>query len=226
VDRPGDPRRLGEVGLAYKRRAEAPIEIVDPDRALAARQAALEDRRKALGRFRDFLVWVPLGALADEAQSYVLRLQGDIDSEEIAIADELARRQRAADEARALAAARRSAQRRRTRWHVGAAVIGGVGLGAIGLGTYYGVRARSLSRELSNADEWSPARTDQVAEGEQADRLMIGLTVGGSLAVLAAGAAVWYVYRDPLPAESPITSIERADPAHALAARLVEDQHE
>ncbi len=206
------------MGLAYKRRAEAATEAAKTagaegtdrgtaDQALNDRRAAVDDRKKALDRFRDFLNWMPEGRLSDEARSYVFRLQSDIDAEEAAIDTEAARLadERAAEQ-RSLAQAQRERARRR-RWQLASAVVAGVGVGLAGTGAYYGWRAHTLSRELSTLDDWTPAAESDLAAGQRAEGRMIVFTASGGIAVVTAGVLFWYAHRD-----------RGAGEAHALTA--------
>ncbi len=199
------------LGLAYKRRAEATTAAAlaastgadasdDGDAtgeaALTARRAAVEDRRKALEQFRDFLGWTAEGRLSDEARSYVFRLQSDIDAEEAAITAETARLADARLARHQQAERARRARTRRGRLQVTSAVVAGVGVGLLAAGTYQGWRAHTLSRELSNIDDWTPDAMADVDAGERAERWMIGLTVSGGVALAAACTLFWYARRD------------------------------
>lgn len=218
------------LGLAYKRRAEAATvaaiaaaaEAADEesaDRALAARGAANEDRKKALGRFRDFLVWAPEGRLSDEARSYVFRLQSDLDDEEAAIAAEAARLEDARDQRRRQAEVARRAHAGRKRLQLASVVVAGVGVGLVGGGTYCGWRAHSLSRELSNVDDWTTGTMADVAAGERAERRMLGLTIGGGVVLATAGTLFWYARRGRGEESPPVMAVI-SDSGVAVAGRF------
>jgi tetratricopeptide (TPR) repeat protein len=71
----------------------------------------------------------------------------------------------------------------------GAAI--GAGLIGLGVGTYYGIKARGLSNDLSSADVYD---TTRIAKGQQAAKLMvIGCTAGAALVV--GGAFTYWIGR-------------------------------
>jgi len=191
------------IGLAYKKRAEQPIEASQPKEALGLRKHAIEDRRQALTRFRDFLTWIPNGKLSDEARSYVFRLEGDINKQETVVAAESQRiaeedeRQRQREEQqRRVEEARRHAAARRKNLQIVSIAAAGLGVAMAGVGSYYGWQAHTLSNELSHVEDWTPQADAKVAAGARAETRMVVLTVAGGAAAAAAGILYWYTRRD------------------------------
>ncbi len=191
------------IGLAYKKRAEQPIEASSPREALELRKRAIEDRRQALTRFRDFLSWIPNGKLSNEARSYVFRLEGDITKQEALVAAEARQlaeaeeRQRRLDEQqRRLDEARRRAALRRRNLRISSIAVAGFGVAAGGVGAYYGWQAHSLSKELSRVEDWTPQADAKVAAGERAETRMIVFTAIGGAAAATAGILYWYTRKD------------------------------
>jgi hypothetical protein len=187
------------IGLAHKKRAEQPIDEPRPRESLELRRRAVEDRRRALARFRDFLSWMPSGKLADEARAYVFRLEGDIDKQEVLVATETRRiaeeeeRQRRMEEARhRMEGAHRRAALRHRRLRVAGIAVAGLGVAVSAVGGYYGWRASSLSNELSRVEDWTPQADAKVAAGERAETRMIVFTAIGGAAVISAGVLYWY----------------------------------
>ncbi|MEZ4402544.1 MAG: hypothetical protein R3B06_21150 [Kofleriaceae bacterium] len=88
------------------------------------------------------------------------------------------------------------APRSSARWRRPTALaLGAVGLAGVGLGAYAGLRARSISDELSaNRGPWTDALLATQADGERAERrAIVGLTVGGALVVT--GVVLWVTGR-------------------------------
>lgn len=185
-------------GLAFKRRAERPIDTSVPEQALAQRRRAIEDRKSALARFRAFLELVPGGKLTLEAQANMAHLDAEIEEQEtIATAEErriLDLREQAREAAELDRRRReqyRAEARRGRRLRVGAYTAAGLAGASFGIGTYYGLRARTLAQDLSRVTDWTPTNDAQVSEGERSEMRMILFTSIGGVALGVAGALYW-----------------------------------
>jgi len=179
-------------------------------------------RDQAIAYYRRYLEAAPHGDAADIARSHIAAMEEEIRTEREAAearkrAEEAASRQRAAVEARrqreteaaAREAARRAAereaqarvaeaeaeQRRRTghTLRLGGALTAGAGAISVGIGLYFGWRARSLSDEVSaTTGAWTDELGQKVDDARSAERTMLVLTsVGG--AVILGGGLLYYL---------------------------------
>jgi len=90
--------------------------------------------------------------------------------------------------------------------------IGAVGVVGLGAGSYFGLRARSLSDELSETDRerWTTADIENFEDGESAERNAIVFGVAGGVLV-AGGIALYLVGREggEIDQPAPLVSIGR-----------------
>lgn len=177
---------------------------------------------EALAFYEQFLATNPKGKKAAAAKRRVKELQKAVaaaeeearrraEEEEQARrlaeqqAAEEAERQRVAEEearaAEAAAAAERTRRRRGTTSLIVGASLGGAGLVGIGVGVVFGLKASSLSDELSQPMAvYDPAKQ---ADGESAERAMLlGVTLGS--ACLVAGAVFTWRWWSGRRREAPV----------------------
>jgi serine/threonine-protein kinase len=182
--------------------AEAPL----PDLLfnLAQVQRLKGDKRQALDNYLLYLEQAPNGRGADESRQWVTTLSRDIRADEAERrrreeAEAAERRQREAAEA--AEAQRRVEEARRAEaqaaapsapgssLRVAGLVTGGAGIVALGLGTYFGLHAKSLSDQQHGLTEFDPGL---VSDGNAANRnAILSFTIGG--AALAAGGVLYYL---------------------------------
>ena len=67
--------------------------------------------------------------------------------------------------------------------------VGGVGVASIATGVFFGLRARSQSRDLNNADEWDPSLESSAKRADRNAKILLG--VGG--AALIGGGVLFYL---------------------------------
>jgi serine/threonine-protein kinase len=190
-----------EYEAAYK---QAPL----PDLLfnLAQVQRLKGDKRQALDNYLKYLEEAPNGRGADESRQWVASLSKEIRE------DEEARRKRQEEEDKLFRAQREAEDKRRAEemaarpgfgqpfappppaapkgqgLRVAGLVTGGAGIVALGLGTYFGLHAKSLSDQQKSLTEWDP---NLVSDGKAANRnAIISFTVGG--AALATGGILYY----------------------------------
>lgn len=181
---------------------------------------ANKDREKALEYYRRYVAVAPTGTGAQIALAHISALEAELAAEAEAAArklaaDEAAQRLRADEaerlrtetEARARQAARSSAEiaaKRRVEEEAGAsrrrtarvlkwsgAGVAGLGAAALGVGGAFGLKARSLSRDASEATgTWSDDDERAVERAESAQRNMY-LLVGTGGVLLLGGTALY-----------------------------------
>lgn len=111
--------------------------------------------------------------------------------EEKRAADEEARSKAARlSAAQAAEAERRESSGRNLR--IAGIAAGGAGVVSLGLGVFFGLRAKSISDEASNASEYDPARD---SDGRAANRNMFLFTGVGGAAVVAGGILYYLGHR-------------------------------
>lgn len=156
----------------------------------------------ALIYYEKYLELDPDGRGAASARVSVDQLRRAVAAREDAVkraADEETRRKaeedsrRAVDEAARLKAARTQSPGTAGReLRLAGFAVGGTGAVALGIGVFFGLRAQSISDELSQASAYDSARDN---EGKAANRNMIIFTGAGGVAVLTAGVLYYLGHR-------------------------------
>lgn len=67
--------------------------------------------------------------------------------------------------------------------------VGGVGIAALGTGVFFGLRARSQSKDLNSSDEWNPSLDASAHRADRNAKILLG--VGG--AAVIGGAVLFYL---------------------------------
>ena len=224
-----------------KANALVPHPVNDFNIALAHR--AKGEKRKALARFKRYLELDPKGNRSDEASTYIAELEPVIEAEDAELARQEAERKRleaeraeaerqrkeaeriAAEKQAAIdaerrrnaeaAASERAARETRTlRWvGLGTATAGVISLG---LGTYFGLKAKGYDDEINNADtEWNDELLGLWDKGESAEKKMFIFT-GVGAAMTVAGGVVWYLgHRKQGAMERDLSIVPTASPGKA-----------
>ena len=199
-----------KLGEAHQRRAEATVlalaadpedERLDPagtlESTLAGRQAAADDRRRAIALFRDYVHATPRGPLVTDARAHLAALRRALAGDEAAIDATRARLAQlgATDPPGAVSPRSRPGTARtawRTRWVVTAGVLAATSVGLAAVSGYQGMHARDLTRRLEYATRWGP--TENALDAERARVRHQALTLGAASGVAAIAATVLFIY--------------------------------
>ncbi len=152
------------------------------------------DHKEALGYYRTYLRELPKAPNAADVRELIFELEQQIEVE--------AARQRKLDEERRandnkiagpIDRAPRPAGRGKK---IAGAVTFGVGVGAVGVATVFGVRARSAASDISDVSDvggrWSPSLEALYSRGERDERLAMLVGAVGATAVLT-GAVLYFL---------------------------------
>lgn len=173
---------------------------------IAQTQRAKGDKPAAIASYKRYLELDPSGDGAASAKQHVAALEADLQRDSDAAAARAkaqaeAEAKRKLEAAAAAEAARRAAaevarkrvadagleQRRSTQrtFRIAGLATAGAGIAALGAGTYFGMRARSLSSDASSVTgQWTEEAQQNVDDAKSAQTTMyVLLAVGGGLAI-------------------------------------------